>query len=115
MAKITVDIIGAIILNCGLPEEIKYMTYSHGHNTYDRTSNTILNTHYILFNVMQEVLVLSYDEELACLLLPEDETVKHCFDLKTMILNPIEHYRPALRTFILGAFDKVLRERKEIG
>jgi hypothetical protein len=115
MVKITVDIIGEIILNCGLPEEIKYMTYSYGHNTYDRASNTVSNTHYILFNVMQKILVLSYDEELACLFLPDNESIKHCFDLKSMILNPIEHYRPQIRTFILSAFEDSLNGCKEIG
>jgi hypothetical protein len=104
MAKITVDIIGAIILNCGLPDGIQYLTYSHRHNTFDRTAGISNDTYYILFKVNNAIRVLAYDEELVCLYLPENSNVTHCFDLKSMILNPIEHYRPELRTFILNAF-----------
>jgi hypothetical protein len=115
VAKITTDIIAAVILNCGLPESIKYMTYSHNHNEYDRESKIIYNTHYILFNVLEEILVLAYDEEDARLWLLEDPSIHFDFDIRQMILNPIEHYRHEVKTFIVSCFDKIIRERKEIG
>jgi hypothetical protein len=115
MAKITTDIIGEVILNCGLPPSIKYMTYSHNHNEYDRETKIIYNTHYILFDVLEEILVLGYDEETARLWLLEDDSVYFDFDIKQMILNPIEHYRHEVKTFIVKCFDKIIRDRKEIG